>query len=108
MHAAPKILDAVVIGAGPSGLGASLALSGWRAHYNPACINPDEALESRLKNSVVVPATDRAIELLVQMSRKAGREYEVDGLGFNPNAGYTPDSPHIHGTFSLATPAFVR
>ena len=46
------ILDAIVIGAGPSGLGTSLALSGWRPHYVPNGLLPDAALRERLNSRV--------------------------------------------------------
>ena len=46
------IFDAIVIGGGPSGLGASLALSGWRPHYLPACRLPDSALMLRLQQQL--------------------------------------------------------
>ena len=41
-------LDAIIIGSGPSGLGASLALSGLRPHYSPACAIADHQLQARL------------------------------------------------------------
>ena len=46
------ILDAIVIGAGPSGLGASLALSGYRPHHVPACAVENPALQARLRAHV--------------------------------------------------------
>ena len=47
------MLDAIVIGGGPSGLGASLALSGWQPHLVPGRSVADRALSLRLKQ---VPA----------------------------------------------------
>ncbi|KAL1530112.1 hypothetical protein AB1Y20_001033 [Prymnesium parvum] len=44
-----KPLDAVVVGAGPSGLAASLALSGWRPHAKPGCRVDDPDLMRRLQ-----------------------------------------------------------
>ena len=46
-----KVLDAVVIGAGPTGIGASLAFSGWRPHYRPLCALEDARLAARLKQT---------------------------------------------------------
>ena len=43
------MLDAIVIGGGPSGLGASLALSGWQPHLVPGCTVADRALSLRLQ-----------------------------------------------------------
>lgn len=51
MGRASPILDAIVIGAGPSGLGASIALSGWRPHYVPGSL-PNAALRDRLHSRV--------------------------------------------------------
>ena len=53
----PRVLDAIVIGAGPSGLGASIALSGWRPHYVPRCPLEDRALERRLSAESLVSAS---------------------------------------------------
>ena len=44
-----KVLDAIIIGAGPSGLGASIALSGYRPHYEPNCVVEDPHLDMRLR-----------------------------------------------------------
>ncbi len=45
----PPFLDAVIIGAGPSGIGASLAFSGYRAHYVPHCVlNEQPELQTAL------------------------------------------------------------
>ena len=44
-----SVLDAIIIGAGPSGLGASIALSGYRPHYVPNCRLANSHLEKALK-----------------------------------------------------------
>ena len=49
MRTNPRVLDALIIGAGPSGLGASLALHGYRPHYTPQCTVESAALERRLR-----------------------------------------------------------
>ena len=46
------MLDAIVIGGGPSGLGASLALSGWQPHLVTGSSVADRALSLRLKKQV--------------------------------------------------------
>ena len=44
------MLDAIIIGAGPSGLGASMALSGYLPYYTPACVVEDGRLQARLQS----------------------------------------------------------
>ena len=44
-------LDAIVIGAGPSGLGASIALAGWRARYVNRCAVESLELQNRLQRN---------------------------------------------------------
>lgn len=44
----PAIYDAIVIGAGPSGLGASLSLSGYSPYYAANCALASSALKDRL------------------------------------------------------------
>ena len=46
------MLDAIVIGGGPSGLGASLALSGWQPCLVPGRSVADRALSLRIKQQV--------------------------------------------------------
>jgi hypothetical protein len=46
---ATAVLDAIIVGAGPSGLAASLALAGWRPHYVPKCTVEDDQLAQRLQ-----------------------------------------------------------
>ena len=48
---ATKVLDAVVIGGGPSGLGASLALSGWRPYYVARCALEDYSMERHFRTA---------------------------------------------------------
>lgn len=55
------MLDAIVIGAGPSGLGASIALSGHLPHYTPACIVEDPRLEARL-GALIASKSDGLIQ----------------------------------------------
>jgi hypothetical protein len=43
-------LDAIIIGAGPSGLAASIALSGWRPHVSASCSVVDAKLSRALKD----------------------------------------------------------
>ena len=57
MKASPNILDAIVIGAGPSGLGASLALAGWRPRFAPRCAVEDVTLQG---------AADAALHSILQ------------------------------------------
>lgn len=49
-----RVLDAVVVGAGPSGLGASIALSGWRPHYVPAGTVANPELAKKLEEHLVL------------------------------------------------------
>ena len=44
------MLDAIIIGAGPSGLGASMALSGYLPYHTPACVVEDGRLQARLQS----------------------------------------------------------
>ena len=72
------MLDAIVIGGGPSGLGATLALSGWQPHLVPGSSVADRALSLRLKQ---VPA-DGLIPLDALPSLAAG----LRGRSNNPLA----------------------
>ena len=44
------IFDAIIIGAGPSGLGASLALSGWQPRYKNNCAVDSPQLSTKLRS----------------------------------------------------------
>ena len=78
---------------------------------SPSSMHAAEAsFEHRLQRSTVVPATDRAIEVLVKMSRAAGNDLSAVDFAANPGSLY-PNSPQVdrssrHTTLSFQSSAF--
>ena len=79
----PALLDAIIVGAGPAGIGASLALAGWRPHYVPRCAVADEQLEQRLRAAGGAAANEGRALAVEELPRLASG---VRGRSNNPLA----------------------
>jgi hypothetical protein len=81
----PRILDAIVVGAGPSGLGASLALSGYRPHLSRTTpLSPLSPLSSLLSTSPASLLSPLDLSLVRSVaSRLRGRSHNPLALFFD-------------------------
>ena len=67
-----KALDAIVIGAGPSGLAASIALSGWRPFFVPGQLE-DSGLGDRLRRHLPLARLQRRPRVARRDREELGR-----------------------------------